>query len=69
MTPAAFKFSVSRLPPWAQAKIARDEAPPSGGEEPNTTENTNKALQSRWTEVLSNLQFRLILALARSCLN
>lgn len=59
VTPAAFKFSVSRLPPWAQAKIARDEAPPSGGEEPNTTENTNKALQSRWTERLGRDGYKL----------
>jgi hypothetical protein len=52
VTPAAFKFSVSRLPPWAQAKIARDEPPASGGKEgANATGNTKKALQSRWAEV------------------
>ena len=52
VTPAAFKFSVSRLPPWAQAKIARDDAPASGGkEEGNSTGNTRKTFQSRWAEV------------------
>lgn len=55
MTPAAFKFSVSRLPPWAQAKIALDEAPASGGkEDANAAGNTRKGFHSRWAEVRIN---------------
>ncbi|KAG0610533.1 hypothetical protein M758_7G073100 [Ceratodon purpureus] len=60
VTPAAFKFSVSRLPPWAQAKIARDEAPASGGkEEANSSGNTRKAFQSRWAERLGRDGYKL----------
>lgn len=51
-TPAAFKFSVSRLPPWAQAKLRLEKPNSSGGKrQPSVKGNVNHSFESRWAEV------------------
>jgi len=50
--PASFKFSVSRLPSWAQAKVALDDTASSDGK-PDTKGESNslQTFESRWAEV------------------
>ncbi len=50
--PASFKFSVSRLPSWAQAKVALDDTASSDGKPDSKGEsNSLQTFESRWAEV------------------
>lgn len=59
LTPAAFKFSISRLPPWA--KIALDAVGHATGdnEDPHPTGDVKKSFHSRWAERLGREGYKL----------
>ncbi|KAG6549127.1 hypothetical protein Mapa_009353 [Marchantia paleacea] len=56
-----FKFSVSRLPPWAQAKVAQEGRSGSGGKHGQEKEKSpfQSSFESRWAERLGTGGYKL----------
>ncbi|KAL3677463.1 hypothetical protein R1sor_027411 [Riccia sorocarpa] len=55
----AFKFSVSRLPPWAQAKVTHEVKSGSGGKNKEKSPIGQESFESRWAERLGSGGYKL----------